>query len=111
MNRRKFLTGTLAIGLSSLGIAKAEAAEPKYTWITVDDMHCSHCAKKIARKLYTVSGVVKVQSDVSKNLSVVTPQEGKLPSPRALWEAVEAADFKPVKLQGPQGIFTSKPSI
>ena len=105
------MTGILAIALSPLGIAAAEGADPQYTWITVEDMHCSNCARKIARKLYTVSGVVKVQSDVSKNLAVITPQEGKLPSPRAMWEAVEQANFKPVKLQGPHGLFTSKPTI
>ena len=39
-------------------------------------MHCSNCAKKIARKLYNVSGVVKVQANVAKDYAVVTPQEG-----------------------------------
>ena len=88
----------------------AEASEPAYTWIFVEDMHCSNCAKKIARKLYNVSGVVKVQANVAKDYAVVTPQEGTQLSPRALWEAVEQAKFKPVKLQGPAGVFTKKPS-
>ncbi len=66
--------------------------------------------KKIARKLYTVSGVVKVQANVAKDYAVVTPQAGADLSPRALWEAVEQANFKPVKLQGPRGVFTKKPT-
>ena len=95
-----------AMSLSALGV---EATETPYTWIFVEDMHCSNCAKKIARKLYNVSGVLKVQANVPKDYAVVTPQEGTRLSPRALWEAVEQAKFKPVKLQGPMGIFTEKP--
>ena len=94
----------------SFAVAFAETTEKHYTWIFVDDMHCSNCAKKIARKLYTVSGVVKVQANVAKNYAVVTPQAGAQLSPRALWEAIEQAKFQPVKLQGPTGVFTSKPN-
>lgn len=96
-----------ALSFSALNV---EAEDTPYTWIFVEDMHCSNCAKKIARKLYNVSGVVKVQANVPKDYAVVTPQEGAQLSPRALWEAVEQAKFKPVKLQGPNGIFTKKPS-
>ena len=56
--------------------------------------------KKIARKLYTVNGVVNVQANVSKNFAVITPQAGKMLSPRALWNAVELAKFKPVEVAG-----------
>ena len=98
------------LSLSTFSAFAVEASETPYTWVFVDDMHCSNCAKKIARKLYTVSGVVKVQANVAKNYAVVTPQAGTQLSPRALWEAVEQANFKPVKLQGPSGVFTSKPS-
>lgn len=79
--------------------------------VYVDDMHCKQCAKKIARKLYTVPGVTAVHADVSKNLALITPQQGKDPSPRSLWEAVEAAEFKPVKLIGPRGTFFKKPNF
>ena len=96
-----------ALSFSALTV---EAEDTPYTWIFVEDMHCSNCAKKIARKLYNVSGVVKVQANVPKDYAVVTPQEGAQLSPRALWEAVEQAKFKPVKLQGPNGIFTNKPA-
>ena len=80
------------------------------TAIYVDNMHCKACAKKIARKLYTVPGVIAVHADVGKNLAVVTPQKKKDLSPRKLWEAVEAAKFKPVKLVGPRGTFKKKPA-
>ena len=105
----RFVAVLLCAVLSFSAFA-VEAAETPYTWVFVDDMHCSNCAKKIARKLYTVSGVVKVHANVAKNYAVVTPQAGTQLSPLALWEAVEKANFKPVKLQGPSGVFTSKPS-
>ena len=110
MNRRKFLTSGFAFTVASAGILTADAAQPEYTWIHVKNMHCSACAQRIARKLYTVAGVVKVQTDVSKNFAVITPQSGKQPSPRAIWEAVELAKFTPVKLQGPRGVYTTKPA-
>ena len=78
--------------------------------IYVDDMHCKNCAKKIARKLYAVPGVIAVHANVKQNLALITPQQGKDPSRRALWEAIEAAKFKPVKLIGPEGTYKTKPS-
>lgn len=108
MNRRIFFCSLFA--LSSFIAPQVDAAQPDLTWIFVEDMHCANCAKKIARKLYTVSGVVNVQANVSKNFAVVTPQAGKTLSPRALWNAVESAKFEPVKLQGPDGVYTAKPS-
>ena len=88
----------------------APAAEKvAYTTILVDDMHCSACAKKVAGKLYAVPGVVEVRADVKKNLAYVKPEGKKSPSPQKMWEAVEAAGFKPLKLAGPAGTFTTKP--
>lgn len=80
-----------------------------YTWVFVTDMHCGACAKKIARKLYAVPGVVKVQTSVKKSVAVVTPQKTRQVAPRAVWEAVEKAGFKPVKLVGPAGTYRAKP--
>ena len=110
MNRRAFVK--VSVASMALGIAsKSYAEEATYTWIFVDNMHCQNCANKIARKLYTVPGVVKVQTDVERNFAVVTPQARKQLSPRALWEAVEIAKFSPVKLQGPTGVYTAKPEF
>ena len=96
--------------LASVAIpALLPAASPQFTAIHVNDMHCSKCAKKIAGKLYAVSGVVEVRASVKDNTAYVIPQQNKLLSPKSLWEAVEAAGFKPLKLAGPSGVFTSKP--
>src|SRR5262245_14461134 len=41
------------------------------TVIHVGDLHCKTCAKKIARRLYTVKGVMKVRTDVAADVAVV----------------------------------------
>ena len=110
MSRLKKLILSFAVFATLVAAGTAQAAQPLYTWIYVGDMHCQNCANRISRKLYTVPGVVKVQTSLEKNFAVVTPQQGKALSPRSLWEAVEKAEFTPVKLQGPSGVFTQKPA-
>lgn len=87
----------------------AEMPPERLTTIEVDDMHCAACAKKIARRLFTVPGVVRVRTYLKENKALITPQEEKEPDARAMWEAVEAAGFKVVKLEGPAGKFDTKP--
>ena len=77
------------------------------TAITIDDMHCAGCAKKIAGRLYRLKGVVKVRTDVKANLAIVTPQAKKEVDAKAAWEAVQKAGFQPTKLVGPQGTYVS----
>ena len=86
------------------------AARSSLSVVYVSDMHCAHCAKKIASSLYTVAGVSSVQTNVKQGTALITPSRGKALSPRALWEAVENVEFTPVKLIGPSGSFDSKPS-
>jgi len=81
--------------------------DPNEIAIYIGDMHCPTCAKKIAGKLYRVKGVVKVRTDVKKNLAIVTPQAKKQVDSKAAWAAVRAAGFKPTKLIGPQGTFVA----
>ncbi|MCA9176908.1 MAG: heavy-metal-associated domain-containing protein [Planctomycetales bacterium] len=102
-------TRLLACVMLSLCAAQAIAASPTYTTMIVKDMHCADCAKKIARKLYALPGVKEVRADVKKNTAYVVANQGEQLSPKAMWEAVEAAGFKMVKMTGPGGSFTSKP--
>jgi copper chaperone CopZ len=96
--------------LAVLAIGQALwAADPVPTKIVVSDMHCISCAKKMATKLSEVPGVAKVQADVQKTTMMVTPKPEKVLSPRALWEAVEKAGYKPSKIEGPSGTFKEKP--
>jgi len=93
-----------------VGISQLPAASPvPYTTIHVQDMHCGECAKKIARKLYAIPGVVEVRADVGKNIAYVVPQKDKTIASRSMWEAVESAGFRVVRLESPQGTFTTKP--
>lgn len=92
-----------------MGSNPLRAAPPTTTKITVEGMHCMGCAKKIANKLYEVTGVAKVQADVPASAVIVGPQAQRAPSPKALWEAVERAGYRPTRLEGPSGTFTAKP--
>jgi len=103
--RRVFLGAMLA----TLSTTAVEAAQTQVTSIRVTDMHCSNCARKIAGKLVAVPGVLNVRTSVLSHTATITPQQSKAPSPKAIWEAVEKAGFKPVKLEGPAGVFTEKP--
>jgi len=117
MTRHGRLTFLFTAVITASVVASAFAAQQNNnarqakvrTAIVVKDMHCANCAKKIARKLYSVKGVKGVRAVVKTNTATVTPEKGKQPSPKALWEAVEAAGFKPVKLAGPLGTFKEKP--
>jgi Cu+-exporting ATPase len=79
------------------------------TTISVADLHCEGCAKKVVKGLITVQGVAKAQADVEARTVKVTPRAQAVLSPRALWEAVEKAGKEPTKLEGPSGVFTSRP--
>lgn len=85
------------------------AAPPADTTISVPDMHCMGCAKKMAAKLYEVPGVATVKADVEKTTIIISPKPQQASSPKLLWEAVEKAGYKPAKLEGPSGRFTEKP--
>lgn len=86
----------------------ASPSKPTYS-IQVSDMHCSDCAQKIANKLYKLAGVAKVHANLKSNTAYVTPVAGKKISARKMWEAIEKAEFKPVKLVSPTKTYTKKP--
>lgn len=114
---RKIVTNLLAPLALLAAVAGGRAAEPVPvqvptpvpTRITVEGMHCMSCAKKIAAQVQAVPGVAAVQASVEASLLGVVPAARQNPSPRALWEAVEKAGYKPVRLEGPAGTFTSRP--
>jgi copper chaperone CopZ len=85
-------------------VKKALKMQNGETAIFVGDMHCAGCAKKVARKLYGVKGVVKVRSDIKIDVAIVTPQRGKQLDAKALWAATEASGILPIKLIGPAGV-------
>jgi copper chaperone CopZ len=109
--RKTTLFGLAVVGLALAWLAQAAAQTPSKEFvITIEDLDCPTCAKKVEKAVAAVSGVSAVKTDVEKQTATVTPQAEKGPSARALWEAVEKAGFRPTKLVGPGGTFTTKPS-
>lgn len=98
--------GTVAV--LTLGSA-LWAADPAPTKITLTDLHCQGCVKKVTAQLVEVKGVAKVQADLETRTLTITPKAQTVLSPRALWDAVEKAKKEPTKLEGPSGTFTAKP--
>ena len=110
MTRNVFIRTAVVLLVALVGWTELPAAQPvTYTTIHVQDMHCGECAKTIARKLYALPGVVEVRADVNKNIAYVVPQKDKTVASKAVWEAVESAGFRVVRLESPQGTFTAKP--
>src|SRR5262245_45982177 len=89
----------------------AQAAGPNATRISVEGMCCSKETNKIGGQLYTKPGVVLVEYDIKNKSVLVPPQANKQLSPKMLWECIEKASCKPVKLEGPHGVFTQKPTM
>ncbi len=114
MLRRMTVVSTVALvlGLASLpGMTKtttAQAADSAVTTITVGEM-CGGCVKRITAKLEPMEDVAKIRCDVKTNRVAVLPKQGRVLSPRALWEALDEIGKTPKKLSGPSGTFTSKP--
>lgn len=90
---------------------QAPAAEPASTTVTIPEMECASCAKKVGGKVTEVPGVAKVEYSVEARILKVTHKPGETPSPKALWEAVEKGGKDPSKLEGPAGTFTKKPTV
>lgn len=95
--------------LAASSVSLRAEPQPAVTTINIEGMHCPSCAKRIAASLKEVPGVANAQADAQRGLAVVHSNGPNVPSPRAQWEAVEKAGFKPVRLACPLGTFTSKP--
>ena len=107
--RLHLLTAVLVALVLCAGLA-AQSKVPETTKLTVEEMQCAGCAKKVATKLLAVSGVAKVEATVQTKSFTITPKADHVLSPKALWEVAEKAEAKPTKLEGPSGTFTSKPT-
>lgn len=93
----------LAVGSS------AQTPAVAYTAVVLDDIHCMGCARKIAKHVHTVPGVFEMRVDLKTKMIWAMHRQGMTPSPGALWDAIEAADHLPKKMQTPTAIYTSKP--
>ena len=100
-----FLLLANALGLNAQTPAPAAPA----IVVTVPDISCPSCAKKLTKELMKVSGVAQVQANIEDKTLTIRPNNGATPSPRLLWEAIERAGYQPSRLDAPGGSFTAKP--
>jgi len=109
MFTRRSVCLAIASAVTLLATNLLRAADPPAITISVQGMHCAGCASKVAGNLQAVAGVQKADVNAETAVAIVTAKAKKAPSPRAMWEAVEKAGYKPTKLIGPTGTFTAKP--
>jgi copper chaperone CopZ len=110
MTKQLFASLALAAGVVLAGVADAQQpAQQPWTAISIPDMHCAGCAKKVCGEIEKLPGVAKTQTDMKTKTVYALAQNGVVLSPRSLWEAVEKVDEVPAKLAGPSGTFTAKP--
>lgn len=106
----KFFVAVASAVFLAFGLSDLKAAPPQLeTAIVTSGEMCGGCAKKITAQFQKVPGVAQVRVDVATKTTVITPVDGAVLSPRALWEGMEAAGKKPQSLAGPNGVFSSKP--
>ena len=86
------------------------ADKPSGTQVSIKGMHCVSCANKVTKKLQAVPNVKSASVDPEKGSAVIVTADGKELSPKAVWEAVESAGYKPTELSGPTGTFKTKPT-
>ena len=103
------VTNVLAWLMACVAISGA-AETPNSTLVSIKGMHCASCAKKVTKRLQAISNVKSASADAEKGSAVVITADDKDLSPKAVWEAVEAAGYKPIELTGPAGTFKTKPT-
>ena len=105
----KILFSAVAVvGLTSF--VDAQSPTPTATTIvSVPEMHCPSCAKKMTAEILKVQGVGQVAANIEGKTMVITARVGATPSPRQIWEAVERSGYQPARLTGPSGDFKAKP--
>jgi copper chaperone CopZ len=106
---RDFLAALVVVVATGGAALGRPSDQPAPSVLTIPEMDCGHCAKKITAKLTAVVGVAATKVDLEAKTVTITPKGQAALSPKALWEASEKAGFKPTKLEGPQGVFTAKP--
>jgi len=105
----KSLLVVIVVGLGTGGSVLGADTTETVTTITIEGMHCVSCAKKLTKKFQAVPNVGEVEVSAETGLATISPKADEVPSAKLLWEAVEKAGYKPVKLVGPGGTFEKAP--
>ena len=109
MKNSAVVASVLAWMMACVAIVEG-ADKPSDTSISIKGMHCAACANKVTKKLQAVPNVKSASVDAEKGSAMVVTTDGKELSPKAVWEAVESAGYKPTELKGPAGTFKNKPA-
>lgn len=104
-------------GCGDKGAANDTKPKPTTTpyIVTAPEMDDEDCVKEVEVGIAKIEGVDVVECDMAKRTVRVYPKTGATVSAKALWEAFEALPFdgtkeaKITKIDGPSGVFTSKP--
>ena len=106
------LLGLAGVGLSTAAAQPAQPAksETATSRVAVEGMTCGGCAKTVVKAVTAVEGVESATADVKAKTLTVVAKTGAAPSPRAVWEAVEKAGYKPTRIEGAAGTFAAKPA-
>jgi copper chaperone CopZ len=111
--KRSYVMRSLLMALAGLvaaaGLLTAADQATETTTITVEGMHCAGCAMNLSTKIKAVMSVQNAEVDLATKTAKVTPVASAKVSPKALWEAIVKAGYKPTKLTGPSGTFTKTP--
>ena len=105
----KGVIAALAVAFVALAVSAQQPKAPPLTKVELKDLHCMHCAKKIATEVHKVDGVAEMRVDLKQKLVYVVHKSGQTPSAKKLWEAIEEADHEPVKMETPTATHQKKP--
>src|SRR3954464_9641525 len=87
----------------------ARAQGPAFSKLTLTELDCGNCAKKVAKQVVAVPGVAEVRYDLKAKALWAIHKPGATPSPRKLWEAVGQAEHEVQRLETPTGTYVNKP--
>lgn len=76
---------------------------------TIPHMEDEGCVASIRKEVMKLEGVASVECNIPAKKATITPKPGAKLSPRELWEALDRSGESASKLDGPGGLFTSKP--
>jgi mercuric ion binding protein len=103
------LFAILALAVSVPSSEAALFADKTATVVEVSEM-CGGCVKKITQRFEKVTDVASIKCDIPSKSVTITPKASVTLSPKTLWEIMDEIGKTPVKLAGPSGTFTAKPT-
>lgn len=99
----------LVLTMLAAGVQAQADSQPAPTVVTVGEM-CGGCVKTITKQFNGFKGVAEVTCDIPSKTVTFRPAGGQKLSPLVIWTEMDEICKTPLKLSGPSGTFTSKPT-